>query len=125
MNYRYKCYYDHEHCLEDISLAMNLLRSQFLPLKSYKRAIFLAISRQIRICETNGIESRKVTFHVAIHPIQQYSSFSNVFPFVYMINLLHECHRNGPIVHFDKDYWSRKVFKSRIQHHNCDHIVCI
>ncbi|KRX38124.1 hypothetical protein T06_2306, partial [Trichinella sp. T6] len=28
------------------------LRSLFLPLKSYKRAIFLAISRQIRICET-------------------------------------------------------------------------
>ncbi|KRZ63870.1 hypothetical protein T08_2584, partial [Trichinella sp. T8] len=30
---------------------MNLLRSQFLPLKSYQRGIFLAISRQIRICE--------------------------------------------------------------------------
>ncbi|KRX28614.1 hypothetical protein T05_1242 [Trichinella murrelli] len=51
MNFRYKCYYDHEHCLEDIS-PMNLLRSLFLPLKSYQRAIFLAISRQIRICET-------------------------------------------------------------------------
>ncbi|KRX28940.1 hypothetical protein T06_15948 [Trichinella sp. T6] len=32
--------------------ARNLLRSLFLPLKSYKRAILLAISRQIRICET-------------------------------------------------------------------------
>ncbi|KRX71369.1 hypothetical protein T06_897, partial [Trichinella sp. T6] len=55
----YKCYYEHEHCLEDISqlystfpIARYLLRSLFLPLKSYKRAIFLAISRQIRICET-------------------------------------------------------------------------
>ncbi|KRX32444.1 hypothetical protein T05_2462 [Trichinella murrelli] len=51
MNFRYKCYYDHEHCLEDIS-PLNLLRSLLLPLKSYQRAIFLAISRQIRICET-------------------------------------------------------------------------
>ncbi|KRX39635.1 hypothetical protein T09_3831 [Trichinella sp. T9] len=51
MNFRYKCYYDYEHCLEDIS-RRNLLRSLFLQLKSYHRAIFLAISRQIRICET-------------------------------------------------------------------------
>ncbi|KRX30529.1 hypothetical protein T05_3568 [Trichinella murrelli] len=51
MNFRYKCYYDHEHCLEDIS-PRNLLRSLLFPLKSYQRAIFLAISRQIRICET-------------------------------------------------------------------------
>ncbi|KRX45694.1 hypothetical protein T05_11881 [Trichinella murrelli] len=56
---RYKCYYDYEHCLEDISqfystllLAWNLLRSPLLPLKLYQPAIFLAISRQIRICET-------------------------------------------------------------------------
>ncbi|KRX31767.1 hypothetical protein T05_4054 [Trichinella murrelli] len=51
MNFRYKCYYDYEHCLEDIS-PWNLLRSPLLPLKLYQPAIFLAISRQIRICET-------------------------------------------------------------------------
>ncbi|KRX34118.1 hypothetical protein T09_8250 [Trichinella sp. T9] len=50
MNCRYKCYYDHEHCLEDIT--RNLLLSLLFPLKSYQRAIFLAISRQIRICDT-------------------------------------------------------------------------
>ncbi|KRY19351.1 hypothetical protein T12_15349 [Trichinella patagoniensis] len=55
----YKCYYDHEHCLEDISqphytflITWNLLRSLLLSLKLYQRAIFLAISRQIRIHET-------------------------------------------------------------------------
>ncbi|KRX31433.1 hypothetical protein T09_3186 [Trichinella sp. T9] len=32
--------------------AWNLLRSLLLPLKLYQLAIFLAISRQIRICET-------------------------------------------------------------------------
>ncbi|KRX84137.1 hypothetical protein T06_6480 [Trichinella sp. T6] len=48
---RYKCYYDHEHCLEDIS-PRNLLPSLLLPLKLYQRIIFLPISRQIRICET-------------------------------------------------------------------------
>ncbi|KRX31559.1 hypothetical protein T09_5844 [Trichinella sp. T9] len=51
MNFRYKCYYDYEHCLEDIS-PWNLLRSLLHSLKSYQRAIFLAISRQIRIHET-------------------------------------------------------------------------
>ncbi|KRX35143.1 hypothetical protein T05_849 [Trichinella murrelli] len=26
MNFRYKCYYDHEHCLEDISLGENAIK---------------------------------------------------------------------------------------------------
>ncbi|KRY02627.1 hypothetical protein T12_12195 [Trichinella patagoniensis] len=51
MNFRYKCYYEYEHCLEDKSLR-NLFRSPLLALKSYKRAKCLAISRQIRIYET-------------------------------------------------------------------------
>ncbi|KRY23454.1 hypothetical protein T12_6210 [Trichinella patagoniensis] len=55
---RYKCYYDRENYLEDIS-PMNLLRSLFLPLKSYQRAIFLAISRQIRIYETSDQKMTK------------------------------------------------------------------
>ncbi|KRX63153.1 hypothetical protein T09_15165 [Trichinella sp. T9] len=52
---RYKCYYDYEHCLEDIN-PWNLLRSPLLPLKLYQPAIFLAISRKIRICETLSVQ---------------------------------------------------------------------
>ncbi|KRX33234.1 hypothetical protein T06_3481, partial [Trichinella sp. T6] len=41
------------------------LRSLFLPLKSYKRAIFLAISRQIRICETFWKVLRHINAYVS------------------------------------------------------------
>ncbi|KRZ80152.1 hypothetical protein T08_16210 [Trichinella sp. T8] len=39
MNFRYKCYYDHEHCLEDIS-------------QSHYSSTFFLIFRQIRFHET-------------------------------------------------------------------------
>ncbi|KRY21834.1 hypothetical protein T12_5093 [Trichinella patagoniensis] len=60
----YKCYYEYEHCLEDKS-PMNLLRSLFLPLKSYKRAKCLAISRQIRIYETFWKVLRHINAYVS------------------------------------------------------------
>ncbi|KRX34143.1 hypothetical protein T09_4049 [Trichinella sp. T9] len=48
MNYRYKCYYYREHCLEG-QIRCSFV---FLRLKSYHRKTFLAINRQIRIHKT-------------------------------------------------------------------------
>ncbi|KRY21893.1 hypothetical protein T12_8454 [Trichinella patagoniensis] len=68
----YKCYYDRENSLEDISqlystllIAWNLLRSLLLSLKLYQRAIFLAISRQIRIHETFWKVLRHINAYVS------------------------------------------------------------
>ncbi|KRX35303.1 hypothetical protein T09_6180 [Trichinella sp. T9] len=48
MNFRYKCYYDHEHSLE---LGV-CFRYPILLLKSQYHARFFPISRQIRFHET-------------------------------------------------------------------------
>ncbi|KRY21267.1 hypothetical protein T12_6616 [Trichinella patagoniensis] len=73
----YKCYYDHEHCFEDISRnscinihqiefyfvlsrAVALSRLPLLLLKSHHPSTFFAISRQIRVhtpCDQKVLES--------------------------------------------------------------------
>ncbi|KRX40387.1 hypothetical protein T05_15724 [Trichinella murrelli] len=74
---RYKCYYDYEHCLEDISrnFCINIHQMEFhsvfsrplvlfrlplLLLKSHHLSTFFAISRQIRVhttCDQKVLES--------------------------------------------------------------------
>ncbi|KRX17027.1 hypothetical protein T07_6228 [Trichinella nelsoni] len=53
MNFRYKCYYDDEYCLEDICpRAFVLFPFPLLLLKSHHSSTFFAISRQIRFYGT-------------------------------------------------------------------------
>ncbi|KRZ89132.1 hypothetical protein T08_10825 [Trichinella sp. T8] len=79
---------------------MNLLRSLFLPLKSYKRATFLAISRQIRICETFWKVLRHINaFWKVLRHINAYVSnkWPLKFPCAYL-NTQGSCTTGTPLI---------------------------
>ncbi|KRY21211.1 hypothetical protein T12_16444 [Trichinella patagoniensis] len=78
----YKCYYDHEHCFEDIShnSCINIHQIEFyfvlssalvlfllalLLLKSHHSSTFFPISRQIRIYETFWKVPRQINAYVS------------------------------------------------------------
>ncbi|KRZ53012.1 hypothetical protein T02_9345 [Trichinella nativa] len=87
---------------------MNLLRSLFLPLKSYQRAIFLAISRQKRICETFWKVLRHINAYVS-------NKWPLKFPCAYL-NTQGSCTTGTPLIRIQGNIFTiimRYSFKLR------------